>query len=154
MMIACVLSGMNPASPCRFSLRRTRSLIPTAPGEQEHQTHASANRAICHVKRRKTGLSPAPLLHVEIKEVNHAAHPDAVDEVSDDAATNQAESKLAEDGAGIEVMAREEQDDQGDQGDNGQFGVAALEKAPRGSGVFPVHELEKPRNDNLLMNGR
>jgi hypothetical protein len=142
------------SSSCRLSLRRTRSLISAAPGQQEHQTYPSTNRAVSHIKRRKTDLSPAPLLHVEIKKVDHAADANAVDQVSDDASANQAESELAEGGASIEVMTREEKHDQRDQRYDRQFGVAPLEKAPRGSRVLPMNQLEKSGNDDLLMNGR
>src|SRR5580765_9037308 len=92
---------------CSDRLRRAR--LPFAfPGQQKDQPHAGANGAIGQVKGRKAQLTATPLHDIEIKKIDHLLPENAVEQVSYDAAKNQAKSDLPQKRSGIEMMPAEE----------------------------------------------
>jgi hypothetical protein len=128
--------------------RFRRALI--AESEDENQADARANGAVSDVKGRKADFAAAAGLDVKVEKINDVAHPNAVDEIADDAATDEAESSLAKDGASIEMMAADEQDDQGDYGHDRKPGVISAEEAPGGASVAPMDEFEKAIHNDFF----
>ena len=102
-------------------------LMVGAPGDQEDQPHARADRAVRHIEGGKPDLSSVSLLHVEVNEINHMPRPQPVNQIPHDPAEDQPKGDLAEEGARVKVMPAKEQHQQRKQGDAGQQPVVAAE---------------------------
>src|SRR5262249_36168092 len=101
----------------------------------------------------KADLAAAALLQIKVEEVDNtmSRRQQAIGEIADDAAEDEAESDLAHQRARVEVMSAEEQDEQSQQGDDGQQFVVAAKETPGGAGIVPVNEFEKARDDTSLV---
>ena len=97
-------------------------------------------------------IGAAAALHVEMEEVHDgvAMGQQAVGEVADDAAEDQAEGDLSDEAVGIEMAAGEEEDDERGAGDGGEQGVVAGEHAPGRAGIDAVGEVEKAGDDDVM----
>ena len=71
----------------------------------------------------------------------------AVGEVADDAAEDEAERELAENAMRAEMSSRNPQHDERDERDGGEEKIIAGEHTPRGAGVFAVREVEAAGDD-------
>ena len=120
-----------------------------APGEQEHECDASANGAVRYIECRETNW-PGCTLHVEVQEIDHVLDSNAVNQISEDAADDHAESDLAEQRAGVEMMPREVQDEQCGKRDDCEQAVVTGEHAPGGARVTPVDQFEETFDHDLL----
>src|SRR5438552_1060033 len=123
----------------------------TAPSQQENQANSRADGAVGHIEGREADFSAAALLQVEVKKIDNMLGPQTVDEVAENAATDQAESKLSQQAASIKMMPAKKQYKQSNDRDGGQQSIVAPEQAPGGSGIAPVNELEKTLNDHFFL---
>jgi len=88
---------------------------------------------------------------IKIQEIDHMPDADAVDEVADNSAEDQAQRNLAGESLGIEVMPLPDQDQEGHGRDEGQNPIVAAEHAPGRAGVSPVDKFEKSFDDHLFL---
>src|SRR6185295_10496411 len=103
---------------------------------KKHQAHADADGAVGHVEGGKTDrVVGAAGVDVKVKEVDDVVDADAVEEISQNAADDQAERDLAGEGAGIEMAAAEEQDDERAERHHGEQSVVPAEQAPGRAGI-------------------
>ena len=124
-----------------------------APGDEENQANAGANRGVSDVEGGKAKLAATAALHVKVNEINDgvAAGQDTIGEVAGNAAEDEAEGDLAGQRVGIEMMPREEQRDERQQRDEGERAVVVAKEAPRRAGVAPVDELEESADDDFFV---
>ena len=124
------------------------------PGDDENERDAGADGGISDVEGGKIErFVTAAALEVEMEEVHHrmAMGIQAVGEVADDAAEDQAKGDLPQDAVRAEMPAREKQGDQGDQGHDRQHRVIAGEHAPGGARIDAIREIEKAGDDDAFI---
>ena len=93
----------------------------------------------------------APGPDVKIKKISHVMYPDAVNEIANDAAEDQTQCCLAEQGMGVKMMAGPKKHDKRNHGDNGEQSVSAHEQAPSRARVTPMNKPEETVNDDLFV---
>src|SRR5512140_1991644 len=108
---------------------------------QEVQNHSDADAGIRHVER---GINVTA--KVEIDEIDHMPVAQPVDEVADDAATQETEADLGQPLFQAQRPAPEENRHQRSGGENREQDAAAGEHAPGGTRVADVDEIEKSAN--------
>ena len=123
----------------------------TAPSQQENQANSRADGAVGHIEGREADFSAAALLQVEVKKIDNMLGPQTVDEVAENAATDQPESKLSQQAASIKMMPAKKQYKQSNDRDGGQQSIVAPEQAPGGPRVAPMDELKKTFDDHFLL---
>ena len=83
------------------------------PGDEKNQPYAGANGGVSDIEGGKINDAAAALLEVKINEINHVTDANAVEEIAGNATEDEAESDLATQHVGIEMMSGEVQRDQG-----------------------------------------
>jgi hypothetical protein len=117
-----------------------------APGVPEVEDHADADAAVGDVEGRVDVAA-----EVEIKEVHDVFVRDAVYEVADDAAAEEAEADLDRPQVQAEGAPPEKNPEQRDQCEDGEEGAFPREDAPGGAGVADVDEIEETGNDGDVL---
>ena len=123
----------------------------TPPGNQENQPHAGADGAVRDVESGETDFRAAPAIQVEVNEIDHMPGPKPVDQIADNAAEDHPECGLAQEGAGVKMMAAEEQYHQRDKRDARQHLVVAAKQAPGRAGISPMNKPKEPIDNHLLL---
>src|SRR5262249_28677292 len=119
--------------------------------QDQQQPDANANGAVGHVEGWKPRLVAVAADHVEIQEVDDVIAKEAIDQVAQNAAKNQAERYLSAAGVNVEMVPGQEQDQQRDHPDRSQGGIVAPEQTPSGPGVTSMHEFEEFTNDRVFV---
>lgn len=109
---------------------------------QDVAEHSDADGGIRDVERREDVIA-----EVEIEEIGHMAVAQAVDEIADGAATEQAKAELRDGLAQAEVFSPDEDRGQRAEREDGEHRAAAAEHAPGRTGIAHVYEIEKSRKD-------
>jgi hypothetical protein len=113
------------------------------PSQQKYQSDPGTNGAVGDVECRKAKLSSPALLQVEIEEIYHLLAEEPVNEVAKDSTKDEAKGDLPQQGAGVKMVPAEIQDNECYSSHDRQEMVVAAEKAPSGSSVAPVNQLEE-----------
>src|SRR5262245_19403097 len=121
------------------------------PGQEEDESDAGADGAVGDVEGGEADFAAAALPEVEVDEVNHVTEAQAIGEVAENAADDEAEGQLAEGRARIKMVAREIENYERHDGDDGEDLVASAEHAPGRTAVFPMDEFEKAVEDNPFL---
>ncbi len=124
-----------------------------SPSDQKNQADPRADGRVGDIKRRKTNLAAAPLLHVKIEEVHDRMAPgeQPVGQISSDPAKNQSKGNLARKRMRVEMMSGQKQHHKRHQRHQGQHAVIAAKEAPGGTGIAPMHKPEKTGDDDLFI---
>ena len=123
------------------------------PGNQDEQTDAHANRAVGDVEGGKADFHAVAGEEIKAQEINHLMADDSIHQIARDAAADQPQGNLAQEGLDVEVAAPEHQAEQGRGGNPFQDFVAVMEEAPGRAGVAPIDEAEKAVNDDPVLLG-
>ena len=142
-----VASGLS----LRLSSRRLSGVA--LPRKQEEQADADADGAVRDVEGGKASDLAIATDDVEVEEIDDvlSAGQQAINEVADDAAKDEAERNLSAKRVNVEVMAGKKEDEESDDGDDGQRTVIPGEHAPSCASVSPVNEFEEATDNFLLL---